>query len=83
MLRLKLECEKTNIIREFEETENPDKWELNNSKYYKESKVTLDKDDNILNRKYLKTISQYTYDKYIWKLKQQGYFEIYPNKDCI
>jgi len=81
MLRLILECERTNIIREFEEVENADKWELNNSKYYQESKITLDKENNILNRKDLKTISQYTYDKYVWKLKQQGYIEIYPNKD--
>ena len=73
---LKLECKQTDIIREFELVDNPDEWILDNSQYYQEKKITKDKLGNIVNEKIMKPVTKYSYDKYIFRLKQQGYIEL-------
>lgn len=75
MFTFKFEGKQTDIIRQFIETENTERWILNNEKYYQEKKITIDKNGNVIKEKVLNTMSKYEYDKYIWNLKNKGYKE--------
>lgn len=76
MLRLKLEGKESNIIREFINL-NPIEFD---DKAYDEVKIIEDKNGNIINQKNINNNrSKYSHERYVWKLKQQGYNEIWKN----